>query len=73
MVALEDKLQEPKSLDGTRYTIKTKHFDEALKKVPPSVSIKVYLFILLNGMVAQYTVHLCEFVSDSSHTAMLNM
>ncbi|KAL8155656.1 cell division control protein 48 homolog C-like [Apium graveolens] len=40
MVALEDKLQEPKSLDGTRYTIKTKHFDEALKKVPPSVSIK---------------------------------
>ncbi|KAK1401943.1 cell division control protein 48-like [Heracleum sosnowskyi] len=40
MVALEDKLQEPKSSDGTRYTIKTKHFDEALKKVPPSVSIK---------------------------------
>lgn len=46
MVALEDKLKEPKSSDGTRYTIKTKHFDEALKKVPPSVSIKVFLFNL---------------------------
>lgn len=53
MIALEDKLQEPKSSDGTRYTIKTNHFDQALKKVPPSVSIKVIFFNLLNGMVAQ--------------------
>lgn len=42
VVALEfeDKLQEPKSLDGTQCTIKTKHLHEALKKIPPSASIK---------------------------------
>ncbi|WOH14213.1 hypothetical protein DCAR_0933730 [Daucus carota subsp. sativus] len=40
MAAIEDKRQEQKSSNGTRCTIKTEHFDRALKKVPPSVSVK---------------------------------
>uniref|UniRef100_A0A175YEK9 AAA+ ATPase domain-containing protein n=1 Tax=Daucus carota subsp. sativus TaxID=79200 RepID=A0A175YEK9_DAUCS len=43
MAAIEDKRQEQKSSNGTRCTIKTEHFDRALKKVPPSVSVKVFL------------------------------
>lgn len=49
MAALEENLRSPQcpSDDRPRITIKSEHFEEAMKKITPSVSLKVFAYAIL--------------------------
>lgn len=49
MAALEEKLRPPQSPseDRPQITIKSEHFEQAMKKITPSVSVKVFAYAIL--------------------------